>query len=115
MDKKLRKIVSEELSKIIREKYNYAAEEREYADAEYYTQDVEAEISTALSFMQDMQGSLSKLNTQKELSSTNQEVDGHIDEAISHMKQAIETYLETLSPDVKSQVIGRLGEINIDK
>ena len=115
MDKKLRKIVSEELSKIIREKYNYAAEEREYADAEYYTQDVEAEISTALSFMQDMQGSLSKLNTQKELNSTTQEVDVHINEAISHIKQSIESYLKSLSPDVKSKIARRLGEINIDK
>lgn len=115
MDKKLRKIVSEEVSKIIREDYDYAAEERDYQDAEYYAQDVEAEISTVLSFMQDIQGSLSKLNTQKELTSTTPEVDAHIDAAISHMKQAIESYLESLSPGVKSQVVGRLGEINIEK
>jgi len=115
MDKKLRKIVLEKFSKIIKEGYDYAAEERAYADSEYYAQDVEAEISSSLSFMQDIQGSLNKLETQMELSSTNPEVDEHLQEAVNHLKQAVESYLKSLSPDVKSHVVDRLGEVNIDK
>ena len=115
MNEKLRKIVLEEVSKIIKEiDYDYAAEERGYHDSNYKKQD-EAEISSSLSFMQDIQGSLNKLETQKGLISTNQEVDEHLQGAINHMNQAIQSYLNSLSPNIKSQVIGRLGEVNIEK
>lgn len=115
MDKRLRQIVSEEVSKILREDdYSYSSEETEYYDVNRQKKD-EAEISSTLSFMQDVKGSLHKLETQKSLTSTNQEVDEHLQEAINHMNQAIESYLNSLSPDIKSQVIGRLGEINIEK
>jgi len=115
MDKKLRNIISEELSKIIKEDYDYAAEERAHHDQEYYTQDVEAEISSALSFMQDAQGSLNNLKAQTELVTTSPEVDGHLEEAINHIRQAIESYVKLLSPEIKSRMADRIGEVNIEK
>ncbi len=113
MDKNLRKIVSEELSKIIGEDFDYAAAEIENANTQELERE-EAAISSALSFMQDIQGSANKLKGQYELASTNLNVDGHIKEAISHINQAIKSYFDTLSPEVKSQVIDRMGEIKID-
>lgn len=115
MDKKLRSIVSEELSKIIREDYDYAAEERVFHDKENYNEDVEAKISAALSFMQDAQGSINNLKSQIELIATTPEVDGHLKEAVSHINQAIESYIKTLSPEIKSRMADRIGEINIEK
>jgi hypothetical protein len=110
---KLRKIISEEFKGIFEADYDYAAAEREYADKEYYRQDMEAEISTGLSFMQDMKGSVKKLEIQKELKNTTPEVDGHIDEAITHINQAIESYFEGMDPDVKREILTRLGEVNL--
>lgn len=111
----LNELVREELQKVFSEDYDYAAAEREYTDKEYYRQGVEAEVSTALSFMQDMQGSLNKLKTQRELKTTNPEVDSHIQEAEKHINQAIATYLETLLPETKDVIIDRLGEVKIEK
>jgi len=113
MDKNLRKIVSEEILKIIGEDYNYATAEREYADQGYLERE-EAEISAALSFMQDIQGSSNRLKNQQSLTATSPEVDGHIKEAVSHINQAIKSYMATLSPEVKSHVIDRMGEVKID-
>ena len=113
MEKDIRKMVSEELSKIIGEDFDYAAEERGYADAQGLERE-EAAISSALSFMQDIQGSANRLKDQQELASTTPEVDGHIKEAVSHINQAIKSYFETLSPEVKSQVVDRMGEVKID-
>jgi len=110
----LNEMVREEIKKVF-EDYDYAAEEREYYDREYYRQDVEAEISTALSFIQDMQGSLNKLETQRELKTTSEEVDSHIQEAKKHINQAIATYLETLLPETKAEIVNRLGEVKIEK
>jgi len=115
MDEKLRNIVSEELSKIIKEDYDYAGEEVSYHDKENYTQEVEAEISAALSFMQDAQSSVNNLKEQTSLMATTEEVDGHLREAVSHINQAIKSYIKELSPEVKSRMADRIGEINIEK
>jgi len=109
----VRKIVSEELSKIVGEDYDYAAEERNYVDNQYLESE-EAVISSALSFMQDIQGSANKLKEQQDLTSTTPEVDGHIKEAISHINQARKSYFENLSLDIKNKVIARMGEVKID-
>ena len=110
----LNEVVRDELKKVF-EDYDYAAEEREYYDREYYRRDVEAEISTALSFMQDMQGSLNKLKTQRELKTTNSEVDSHIKDAEKQINQAIAKYLETLLPETKAEIVNRLGEVKIER
>lgn len=99
MEKNIRKIVSEELHKIIGENEEV----------------MEAQISTALSFLQDLQGSANRLEKQIDLVSTSPEVDGHIQESISHINEAIDSYIKTLSPEVRTHVSNRLGEINIDK
>ena len=114
MEKNLRKIVSEELAKIISEDYDYAAAEREYHDKQDY-EAFEAQVSSALSFMQDIQGSSQKVKGQLGLSGTNPEVDGHLSEAFKHINEAIQSYFKTLSPEVKTEVVERLGEVNIDK
>jgi actin-like ATPase involved in cell morphogenesis len=114
MEKSLRKIVSEELAKIISEDYDYAAAEREYYDQQDY-EAFEAQVSSALSFMQDIQGSSKKVNGQLGLSGTNPEVDGHLNEALKHINEAIQSYFKTISPEVKTEVVQRLGEVNIDK
>lgn len=114
----LNEIIREEVRKVFESDYDYAAAEREYYDQEYYRQDMEAleaEVSSALSFMQDLQGSAKKLVDQKSLSSTNEGVDKHIGQAILHINKAIEVYFESLSPDVKAEVTERLGEVKIGK
>lgn len=73
----------------------------------------EVEISTALSFMQDTRGSIEKLGVQKNLETTNEEVDNHLSRAIEHMDKAIRAYFTDLSPEVKNKVLRRLGEIEI--
>lgn len=109
MNKNLRKIIAEELSEIM----DYAAEERTYNDKQGY-EAFEAEVSSALSFMQDVQSSVNKIKKQKELTGTNPEVDEHLSEAYKHINEAIQSYFKTLSSDVKTEVVKRLGEINID-
>lgn len=111
MDKSLRKIVSEEVRRVF-EDYDFSAEEREYRDRESL-EPLEAEISAGLSFMQDMRGSSDKLTGQKSLNGTNIRVDHHIEEALKHIREAIQSYLETMSPDAKSEMTDRMGEINI--
>jgi len=113
MEKGIRKMVSEELYKIIREDFDYSSEEVAYSDGQDLERE-EAAISTALSFIQDIQGSANKLRDQKKLNSTTPSVDGHIEEAVNHINKAIENYFETLSPGVKSQVMDRMGEVKID-
>ena len=116
MEGNLRKIIAEEVSKALNEEgYDYAAEERSYWDNKYYQDDTQKEaiISSALSFMQDLQGSEKKLAGQKQLSGTSPEVDEHLSEAITHINQAIETYFKTLPQEIKNEVVGRLGEIKI--
>lgn len=113
MENGIRKIVSEEISKIIREDYDYAGEERNYVDAQDLERE-EAVISSALSFMQDIQGSANNLKDQQNLGSTTPEVDGHIKEAISHINQARKSYFESLSPEIKSHIIDRIREVKID-
>ncbi len=108
----LNEIVREEVQKAF-DDYDYASEERESQDREYYEQDMEAEISTASSFMQDIQGSINKIKVQKELKTTNQEVDNHLIQAEKHLKEAMNSYLDGLDSDVKADVIDRLGEVNI--
>jgi hypothetical protein len=113
MEKNLRKLVAEELRKVMNEEFDYAAEERAYHDKQDY-EAFEAEVSSALSFMQDIQSSSNKVKKQKELTGTNPEVDGHLAEAHKHINEAIQSYFKTLSPDVKAEVVERLGEVNID-
>jgi len=115
MDKKLRSIVSEELSKIIKEDYDYAGEEVAYSNKEDYNQEVEAEISVALSFMQDAQNSVNNLKEQISLLATSPEVDGHLKEAVNHINHAIKSYLKELSPEIRSRMADRIGEVNIEK
>ena len=103
MDKNLRKIVSEEVSKFIKENKETREETREAA------------IASALSFMQDVQGSVHKLSQQKELNNTNSEVDNHLQESINHANEAIQSYLDGLSLSIKSDVVSRIGEIKIDE
>lgn len=74
---------------------------------------MEAEVSSALGFMQDTKGSIDKLKTQNNLSVTNQDVDKHIDEAINQINKAISNYFKKLSPEVKSKVLSRIGEIKM--
>jgi len=114
MGDSIRNIIAEEFSKVF-EDYDYAAAEREHADQEYYNQTLEAEVSAALSFMQDAQGSKNKLNNQKSLDGTSPEVDKHIDLALEHIEHAIQIYIKTLSPEAKTEMIDRMGEINIEK
>jgi hypothetical protein len=114
----LNEIIKEEVRKVFEADYDYAAQEREYTDKQYYQEDEaarEAMISSALSFMQDVQGSEKKLTNQKQLSGTTPEVDKHLSEAINHINQAIESYFNTLSPDIKEDVSRRLGEIKIQE
>ena len=114
MGKSIRKIISNELFRVLlSEDYDYASEEIAYHDKNDY-EAYEAEISSALSFMQDIQSSSNNIKKQVELSNTNQEVDKHLLEAKKHIDKAIQNYFKTLSPDVKLEVIERLGEINID-
>jgi actin-like ATPase involved in cell morphogenesis len=114
MEKNLRKIVSDEIAKVISEDYDYAAAEREYVDKQDY-EAFEAQVSSALSFMQDIQGSSQKVKGQLGLSGTNPEVDNHLSEALKHINEAIQSYFKTVSPEVKTEVVERLGEVNIDK
>jgi septation ring formation regulator EzrA len=95
------------LSKIIKEEIEKVFED--------YEQDMEAEISTALSFMQDIKGSMNKLKTQRELKTTTSEVDKNLEIASSNLNQAVQTYLSSLGSEVKAIVLSRIGEINIDK
>lgn len=112
----LNEIIKEEIRKVFESDYDYAAQEREYTDRQYYQEDEamrEAEISAALSFIQDVQGSANKLIDQNQLKGTNPEVDKHLSEAIGHLHDAIEKYFDTLSPEIKDGVSRRIGEIKI--
>lgn len=100
MYKNLRKIVTEEIVKIINDNFDYEA--------------FEAQVSSSLSFMQDIQGSSNKIREQIGLSGTNSEVDNHLNKALNNINEAIQNYFKTLSPDVKKEVIERIGEVNID-
>jgi hypothetical protein len=115
----LNEIIREEVRKVFESDYDYAAAEREYYDKEYYRQDMEealeAEVSSALSFLQDLQGSSKKLLDQKGLSGTNPDVDKHVGQALLHINKAIEVYFESLSPEAKEEVASRLGEVKIGK
>lgn len=73
----------------------------------------EAEISSALGFMQDTKSSIDKLKTQNKLSVTGSGVDKHLTEAINQINKAISNYFKNLSPEVKSKVLSRIGEIKI--
>lgn len=112
MGKNVRQIVSEELSRIFEDDFDFAAAEREYHDNEEY-QAQEAQISSALSFMQDMVSSRNKLEAQLELSGTGPEVDQHIEQGIKSISLAMQLYLEKLSPEVKSEMSQRMREIDI--
>lgn len=114
----LKNLVKEELGKIIPEDFDYSAEELAAAGKEDVAQEEgtrEAMISSALSFMQDVQGSANKLVDQKSLMSTNGEVDQHLGEAILHINQAIEIYFNNIDPSIKDDVVRRLGEIKIEE
>jgi hypothetical protein len=74
---------------------------------------IEAEISSALGFIQDAKGSIDSLSNQKNLSVTDSGVDRHLSEAINQIDKAISSYFKNLSPEVKSKVLSRIGEIKI--
>lgn len=113
MKENLKKIIVERVEGILNEGFNYTSEERAYTDKK--DQEVfEAEISSALSFMQDVRSSSNKVKGQIDLNTTNQEVDSHLKEAHKHINEAIQSYFKTLSPSIKKEVIHRLGEVNID-
>ena len=93
----LRKIIKEELSKVF--------EELETSD--------EAQISIALTFMQDLKSSIKSLESQAILKSTNFTTDEHLRKSIEHMKSAIKSYFESVDPNVKSKIVSRIGQIKI--
>ena len=101
------------LNEIIREEISSVFENYKSEEDTYYNQDIQAEVSTALSFIQDIESSVEKIRTQIELKSTTHEVDSHLEEAVDHLKKAMDFYLETLEPKTKSILINRLGEIKI--
>jgi len=114
----LNEVIKEEVAKVFEDDYDYAGEEREYHDREDYErhiEKIEAEVSSGLGFMQDTKSSVNKLEGQMNLKMTNSEIDMHIKEAIEHINQAIKLYLKNMSPDAKSEMINRVGEVNIDK
>lgn len=74
---------------------------------------VEAAASSALSFMQDIKGSIDKLEVQRGLESTNSVVDDHISEAISSLNGAIKIYFDKLEPEARDIVSSRIGEIEL--
>ncbi len=93
----IRKVVTEELSKVFKED----------------VQSNEAEISSAISFMQDLHSSMNKLNGQKKLKTTSEEVDMFLNNATESISKALSKFLENLSPEVKNNVLDRFKEINI--
>lgn len=101
MKEELRKIIFEELSNTLTNNGNDLARE--------------AQISSALTFMQDMNSSINKLESQVSLKKTNIVVDSHIDKAIGHIRQAIESYFKSINADLKSDIILRLREVKIEK
>ena len=56
---------------------------------------------------------ITKLTTQNKLSVTGSDVDSHLGEAISQINKAISAYFKNLSPEVKSMVLSRIGEIKM--
>lgn len=110
----LNEIVKEEVRKVFEDDYDYAEQEREYHNKKDY-EAFEAQISSALSLMQDLHGSINRLKNQKELMTTDTDVDEHIDKAIEHINEAVKIYFEKVSLEVKDEVMKRLGEINIEK
>jgi len=74
---------------------------------------VEAEISTSLSFLQDIQSSVKKIESQKELISTNSEVDKYLQEAIDNLDKAVELYFKKIPIEVKKKVSSRFKEVKI--
>lgn len=110
----LNEIVREEVNKVFEQGFNYAADEVEHQNRQELEM-MEAEISSALSFIQDLQTSANRLIDQHSLSGTNPVVDEHIGEAIAHINQAIEGYFDNLTPEIKGEVANRIGEIKIGK
>lgn len=110
----LNEIVREEINKIFEQDFNYAAAEVEHQNRQDFEM-LEAEISSALSFIQDLQTSANRLIDQHSLSGTNPSVDKHIGEAIIHINDAIEEYFDNLTPEIKNEVANRIGEIKIGK
>lgn len=108
--KNLTKIGTISLSEVIREEFKKAFESNQQGGEEMF---IEAEISTALSFLQDVQSSTNKLIDQNKLKGTNPEVDRHLSEAIAHLHDAIEAYFDSLNPEIKDKVSSRIGEIRI--
>lgn len=107
MDEILRKIIAEEVKKILREEdFNYASQDEQMR---------EAMISSALGFMQDVQGSANKLVGQTNMAVTDPGVDEHLGLAIEHINKAIEIYFDKIDPEIKDDVVGRLGELKIDR
>jgi len=98
------------LNEIIKEEVGKVFESNQQDIDELF---IEAEISSALSFLQDVQGSANKLIDQKQLKSTNSEVDKHLAIAIDNLHQAIEVYFDSLNPEIKDKVSSRIGEIKI--
>lgn len=108
------------LSEAIREGVKNVFEEYEFdseelsGDSNYDDgENIEAEISTALSFMQDLQGSRDKLEAQKEMQALTPIVKTRLDRSINHMNKAIDSYLSGLSDEVRDSVERRLSEMGI--
>lgn len=106
MEESIRKVVLEELRKIITIEDSIGSVGSHEA--------FEASVSSALSFMQDIQGSANKIKSQIELGITNKVVDSHLQQAYKHVNEAKQSYFKTLQPNVREEVVQRLGEVNID-
>lgn len=96
-DISLNELVSEEVKKV-------------FVDEE---QTFEAEVSTALSFIQDMSSSIKNMKIQRDLSSTNSKVDNHLNISIDNAKKAINLYFKELPEEVNEEVKKRFNQINI--
>jgi len=98
------------LNEVIKEEVRKVFESNQQGSEEIFR---EAEISSALSFLQDVQGSVNKLIDQNQLKGTSPEVDRHLSVAIDNLHQAIEVYFDALNPEIKDEVSSRIGEIRI--
>lgn len=94
----LNEIIKEEVEKVFDEKSELS---------------LEAEISSALGFIQDINSSLKKIESQKKLNNTSSEVDKLLGEAIFNLNKSIKAYFKEVPEDLKSTILSRIGEVKI--
>ena len=95
------------------EEYEFDSEGPLSDDNHSGEENIEAEISTALSFMQDLQGSRDRLESQKEMQTLTPIVKTRLDRSINHMNKAIDSYMSGLDDSIRVSVERRLSEIGM--